>query len=237
MIEAGDSLIMVDCGFGVKETERRFETLGVSLKDVDAILVTHEHGDHIKGVGPVARRYKMPVYMTEGTHLARDIGNIPVLNKIERYQAFSIADLVIQPVSVPHDAREPAQFVISYGLLKLGILSDLGKLTSHVISHYQDCDAVMVEANHDLDLLAEGPYPFSLQRRVASDWGHLNNSQTRGFLESIDLSRLQHLVIGHISEKNNAIDVVNAELQEIMAKVESYCIADQRAGFPWLNLV
>lgn len=236
LVSDGIDTLLVDCGFTIKETVSRLARLNLKPEDISAILVTHEHSDHMKGVGPLARKFSLPVYMTQGTHVSRDYGRLPEINIIHNYQDFSIGQIQISPVAVPHDAREPSQFVLSAGGISLGILTDLGSITPHVTEAYSECDGLLIEANHDLDMLARGPYPQSLKSRVASNWGHLNNMQTRHFLESIDLSHVQHIVIGHISSKNNSVDVVQSEISDVLAASPSVHYALQDSGFDWLEL-
>lgn len=208
LVKSRESLILVDCGFAVRELGRRLEILDVSLEDISAVLVTHEHSDHCKGVGALARQLKLPVYMTPGTQLGRDFGRIPNMNLIVGYSQFAVGDITVSPVAVPHDAREPAQFIFESGGRKLGVLTDLGSITPHILAAYSHCDGLLLEANHDSQLLAQGPYPWSLKQRVAGDWGHLNNSQAVEFLEMASMPTLSTLVVGHISEKNNCLSVV-----------------------------
>jgi len=211
--------------------------LGLMPSDLTAIVVTHEHSDHVKGVAPLARKYAIPVYMTEGTFASRDFGRLPTLHTICHYENFYVADIKILPIVVPHDAREPAQFVFECDRgLRLGILTDLGSITPHVVESYLACDGLLVEANHDLRMLAEGPYPPSLKSRVGSAWGHLNNVQTAGFLQQLDLNRLQEIVVGHISQKNNSLERVRDELAEVIEKARSVRFACQDKGFDWLHL-
>lgn len=237
LVEDGNTLVLVDCGFTIKETELRMQRLGVSPEQLSAIIVTHEHSDHIKGVAPLSRRYKTPIYMTEGTFASKDLGQLPSINIIKNYEVFEIGGLSVQPIVVPHDAREPAQYVFkSASGLQLGILTDLGSLTPHIIESYQSCDGLLVEANHDLDMLAAGPYPPSLKSRVASPWGHLNNCQTADFLAKCDFDQLQEIVVGHISQKNNSLECVKSELGEILELANSIHFACQDKGFDWLQL-
>ncbi len=237
LIASGASLLLLDCGFTVKETERRMQRLGVMPDQLSAVVVTHEHGDHIKGVAPLARKYGLPVYMTEGTLASKDLGKLPALNVIRNYQAFQVGELDVIPVVVPHDAREPAQFVFQNAKgIKLGVLTDLGSLTPHIIETYRDCHGLVVEANHDVEMLANGPYPPSLKSRVASHWGHLNNAQTAEFLSACDLDVVQEIVVGHISQKNNSLVRVKSALEDIMTQVKSIHFACQESGFEWLDL-
>lgn len=236
VIASKQGLILVDCGFTVKETERRLARLGLSAAQLNAVVVTHEHSDHIKGVGPLARRFKMPVYMTSGTYHQSSVGKIPHLSLIEGYQAFDIEDMHIQPVAVPHDAREPSQFVIQANGKRLGILTDLGSVSEHVYQQYRDCDGLILEANHDPRMLASGPYPPSLKRRVGGQWGHLSNAQALQFLAEIYSDRLSHLVVAHISQKNNCVDLVQREFQVWQERINTVLLACQNEGFSWLDL-
>lgn len=236
LVRADSTVLMVDCGFTLKKTVERLSGLGIAPETVSAIVVTHEHSDHIKGVGPFARRYKTPVYMTSGTYMSRNYGVIPHLHLIKNYMPFSIENMSIDPIPVPHDAREPAQFRFRYNALSLGMLTDLGSISDCVLDTFSDCDALLVEANHDLQMLAEGPYPPSLRARVASAWGHLNNRQTAYFLDQINLGRLQHLVLGHISQKNNSMARVKEALQDTVKHVSTTRYACQDMGFDWLTV-
>lgn len=237
LIQSEHALLLLDCGFGIKEVERRMLRLELDPSMLTAIIVTHEHSDHIKGVAPLARKYKIPVYMTEGTFASRDYGHIPELNIIRNYQSFCIADFHIEPVVVPHDAREPAQYVFSSAEgVKLGVLTDLGSITPHVEKAYQDCQGLLVEANHDLHMLATGPYPPSLKTRVASHWGHLNNAQAAQFLGAYALESVQQIVIGHISLKNNSLECVKRAFHGVISRAQAVHFACQDEGFGWLEL-
>jgi len=235
-VEWGGGTLLVDCGFTVKETEVRLERLGKSARDLSAILVTHEHSDHIKGVPALARRYSIPVFMTPGTYRSRDLGDLPALNLIHSYSPFELDGIRVNPVAVPHDAREPSQFVFEFAGLRLGILTDLGSITPHVEAAYQTCDAMVLEANHDPIMLASGPYPPSLKQRVGGQWGHLSNQQTAGFLCRIDTQQLQHLVVAHISQKNNSLEMVREALEPVTQAVRQVTYACQDQGFDWLEV-
>ena len=176
LVEDNASCVLIDCGFSVRETERRLRRLGRSPEDISAILVTHEHGDHIRGVAALARKYRLPVRLTHGTRFA---GRFPAgddVQEIVPHQPFQVCSLSIMPVAVPHDAREPVQFVIRSGELAVGVLTDLGTVTASVIEHYSQCDGLLVEANHDTEMLATGPYPYPLKRRVGGDWRRLRDA-------------------------------------------------------------
>ncbi|NHN37790.1 MBL fold metallo-hydrolase [Pseudomaricurvus alcaniphilus] len=234
LVEWQDQLILIDCGFTIKEVERRLALLQRSPGDISAILVTHEHGDHLKGVAPLARKYGLPVYMTPGTFRSRNLGALPRLHLIEGYRSFQLGGVSVQPVAVPHDAREPAQFVLTAGGKRLGVLTDLGNISAHVEAHYQNCHGLLLEANHDLDMLARGPYPASLKRRVGGPWGHLNNQQTAAFLAGVDRDCLQTLVVGHISQQNNCPHKAREALAAVTAGIKQVEFACQDEGFGWL---
>jgi len=202
LIEGGGTRVLLDCGFAAREVEKRLANIGLKPEELDAILVTHEHQDHIQGVGPLARRYRLPVWVTHGTHLTGRMGEIANTQLIHSHQkAFSIGGLEVQPYPVPHDAWEPVQYVFSADGLKLGVLTDAGEITPHICHVLADCDALMLEFNHDVEMLANGPYPANLQRRVGGRLGHLNNHQAMDLLARLGHRRLKHLVAAHISKK------------------------------------
>jgi phosphoribosyl 1,2-cyclic phosphodiesterase len=237
LIQDGDSCLLVDLGFTIRETEKRLAWLALAPSEIDAILVTHEHSDHLNGVGPFARKHSIPVHMTPGTCNQEKIGQVPALELINCHQSFDIDGFRVVPVTVPHDAREPCQYLISNGTRTLGILTDLGHITPHVADQYRCCDGLVLECNHDPEMLANGPYPYPLKVRVGGDLGHLSNGQAASLLGRIELSRLQHLVIAHISEKNNRVDLVRDELGAALGQWQGQLtIADQGTGFDWITL-
>lgn len=240
LLETESSCILIDCGFTVKETERRMARLDRSPSDLAAILVTHEHSDHIKGVMPLARKYRLPVYSSFGTAEYKELRSQGYWQPLVLDQSQQIAGLAVTPVVVPHDAREPCQFVFSHRRRRFGLLTDLGSITPHIRDRYRDCDALLLECNHDVPMLQVGPYPPSLKRRVGGDWGHLNNQQSASLLSSCELGRLQHLVMAHLSEHNNtpelAREAVVSALNARSEKTEALISADQEAGFDWLEI-
>jgi len=228
---------MIDCGFSIAATEARLARLGRSMDDVDALLVTHEHSDHIGGVARLARRYAVPVWMTPGTWGAAPDRDVPGLNLFNCHAPFEVGDLQVEPLPVPHDAREPCQFVFSNGDRRLGILTDSGHVTRHMTSVLSGCDALVVECNHDLDMLMRGPYPQAVKRRVAGDRGHLNNAQAAALVEAIDHTRLQHLVAVHISDTNNTRGLALKALADALGstdnEIEAAC---QNDGLAWRQI-
>ena len=233
LIRSNNALLLVDNGFTIKETERRLAILGHSPDDITAILVTHEHSDHIKGVGPLARKYKLPVYLTHGTGQYDGLNKVAEMHQVNIHRGFSVEDIDITPVAVPHDAREPCQFVFRHGNKTMGLLTDLGSITPHVTEQYQHCDALMLECNHCPRLLAMGPSPATLKSRVGGHWGHLSNHQAANLLEQIEVERIQHLVISHISEKNNTEELARAAVTPWYSQ-DSLILAKQDEAIDWL---
>ena len=227
VVDTGSGAVLIDCGFNAREAERRLGALGIKPSSLLAILVTHEHSDHIGGVATLARRYKLPVYATAGTQASGRLSNVAQLHTILPDELFSVAEMQVIAVPVPHDAREPVQFCISWRDLRVGILTDLGSVTRRVIDAFSRCHGLLIEANHDRDALARGPYPATVKRRVAGDWGHLNNEQTRYLIEALDTDVLRQLVIGHISRRNNSEAMARAVLDSLalpaQCRVEYAC--------------
>lgn len=233
LIETNGCRILVDCGFPAREIERRLGMLSVAADTLDAVLITHEHTDHIRGLGPLARRYKLPTWMTAGTYAGAVCGNLPELHTIDSHAGgFTLGDLEIYPYPVPHDSREPCQFTFHSGGLRLGLLTDLGHITPHVVQSLSGCDSLILEFNHDLAMLASGPYPPRLQARVGGSHGHLNNRQSVELLSCLGVERLQHLVAAHLSEKNNTQELVREGLFEAHQRLETCfsCAEQQRPG-------
>ncbi|MGB0722549.1 MAG: MBL fold metallo-hydrolase [Gammaproteobacteria bacterium] len=237
LIEAGSTRVLVDCGFSVAETERRLLRFGLSPSDLSAVLVTHEHSDHASGVGRLARRHGVPVWMTHGTARALERERFPELNFLDPHRPIDLGDLRVEPVAVPHDANEPCQFVFRQGEKRCGLLTDLGHITQHVLDCYAGCQALLLECNHATDLLAAGPYPPALKRRVGGAFGHLENRQAEAFLRSVDRSALRYLAAMHLSEKNNDPGRVMSGLSLAMDGAdECIHIATQDEGLPWHEL-
>lgn len=232
VVSLADRTFLIDCGFTLRQTEQRLARLGLSGGDVDAILVSHEHADHISGVAGLAHKYAIPVYASYGT-LKYDLKGA-VCHAFDGDSPFEVEGVHINPVCVPHDAREPTQFVLSDGEETIGVLSDLGCVTSHVVEQYQQLSHVLVEANHDRTMLQRGSYPPRLKRRVGADYGHLSNEQAYALLERIAHPQL-HVVVGHVSEQNNCPDVVREVLSPLHTDVADLQVATQAAGFDWVG--
>ena len=237
LLDIGGTTIMIDCGFSLKTTIARLSSLGLDASDLDAVLVTHEHSDHIQGVERLVSKYDIPVYMTAGTFNAWKKKGQVMPTLIHAGERFTIGALDVCPVAVPHDAREPVQFVLRQETTKVGVLTDLGTVTPHVVQQYADCHALFVEANHDLEMLNSGPYPPSLKRRVSGEWGHLNNQQSADLVRQVIKNGvLKHLVVGHISQKNNHSELAAQAMDSVVASLQQVRYATQEEPLDWVDI-
>ena len=237
LVSHGNTTLLVDCGFSAKEAEKRLEQVALTAKDLTAIVVTHEHADHINGVRVLARKYQLPIYATAGTAgcLTADLKDY--IHEFSCHEQFEIYDIEINPFPVPHDAREPSQFVFSDGGAKVGLLTDVGMITPIIEQALSGCQALLLEANHDLTMLDNGEYPDHLKYRVGSKMGHLNNLQAGSLLKKIDTTELQHIMAMHLSEKNNHPDIVKTVFSEALECEQDWIgIADQNLGFTWRDI-
>lgn len=237
LIECGSTRVLLDCGFSASEAQRRLGRLGIDAGDLTAIIVSHEHGDHVGGVGSLARRFGLPVYLTHGTAHRANTGELPQRHCLDIHACLQINDLELQAFPVPHDAQEPVQFVFSDGRHRLGVLTDTGSITPHIIDMLSACDALLLECNHDSEMLAEGPYPAALKQRVGGRFGHLSNAQAAELLQALDTSALQHLVAMHLSDKNNTPWLARQALAGVLGCNDGeILVADQEAGLDWCEL-
>ena len=238
LVEAGTTRLLIDAGFGPREMSRRLERLGLAAADIDAVLVTHEHSDHIGGVFACARRFGWAVLLTHGT-LAASRGEHPDVRPtiIDSHESFSVGDICVHPFPVPHDAREPVQFVLADGASRLGVLTDAGHVTAHMVAMLDACDALVLECNHDARMLAQGSYPQALKRRIGGLWGHLDNAAAATLLSQIERSGLRHVVAAHLSEENNSPELAQMALSAVLGcKPDWIGIATQEEGFAWRDL-
>lgn len=236
VIESGGTRVLLDCGFGPRDLALRLARLDLSARDISAVLVTHEHSDHIAGAFRFALRQAIPVYLTAGTLAAAPRGRhaMPETVCIDSHVAFVIGGLHVHPFPVPHDAREPVQFVFSDGDVRLGVLTDIGSPTPHVEASLSGVDALVLECNHDLDLLQGSDYPAVLKRRISGRFGHLDNDASAALLATLDRSRLQHVVAAHLSEQNNRPELARRALSGVLGCGEEWIgVADQEEGFGW----
>lgn len=239
IVQVAGTVVMMDCGFGLAATEHKLARAGIAPQDLDAVLVTHEHADHLGGVGRLARKYKLPVWLTHGTAKVFNQGSLPqaLINFVDPHEAFSVGDVHVTPYFVPHDAYEPVQYVFSDGNARLGVLTDTGSITAHIRAMLSGSNALVLECNHDLEMLMNGPYPASLKRRVAGKFGHLDNSTAASLLAGIDCSSLKHVVAAHLSQRNNLPTLATAALAGALGCDAGWIgVAEQEGGFEWREI-
>lgn len=242
VVEAGSGAtptrVLLDCVFSAKEVERRLARAGLAADTLSGILITHEHSDHIGSALTLARRWSIPLYMSWGTAQAvgADDANVE-LNILWGDETVEIGELGVLPYTVPHDAREPLQFVFNDGASRLGVLTDVGESTSHINTVLSGCDALVLEYNHDLDMLTGSRYPASLKARISGSHGHLNNDAAGDILAALDRSKLRHLIAAHLSQQNNTPELARAAMAAVLGNAATETgVASQDEGFDWLTL-
>ncbi|MGE0311286.1 MAG: MBL fold metallo-hydrolase [Lautropia sp.] len=232
--------ILVDCGFRAREAVRRIERLGLDLADLEAVLVTHEHGDHAGGAFQLAKLAEVPVWLTHGTMLGavRCAGfDERRCRLLEPDRHLAIGAFGVLPFAVPHDAREPVQFVIDDGSARLGLLTDVGRSTPHVVQTLSGVDALVLECNHDRGMLEAGRYPPMLKRRIGGDYGHLENLDAASILSSIGRTRLKTVVAAHLSRENNRPALAQLALSSVLGCAPAeVTVADQDEGCGWQSM-
>jgi phosphoribosyl 1,2-cyclic phosphodiesterase len=239
VVESGSTRILVDCGFPVNDTVLRLARHCIEPESLTAILVTHEHADHFGGVPKFAARFDIPVWLTYGTLAAADgrLESVRAIHAFDSHEPFLISDIEVTPIPVPHDAREPVQFMLGDGERRLGLLTDIGIPTPFVATSLSGCDALVLECNFDPALLANGDYPPTLKRRIAGRHGHLDNDAAADLLRAMDCSRLQHLVAAHLSKQNNRPELARAALAGVVNCATDWIgIAAQEEGFGWRDI-
>ena len=239
LVESGGTRVLLDCGFGSTELKARLARLGIEPQALDAVVVTHEHEDHAGGVPRLAKKFGVPVFLTYGTMCAMGAagGMLPDVTIIDSHSPFEIGDIEVRPFPVPHDAREPAQFVFSDGALCLGVLTDVGSITPHVAKTLSGLEALVIECNHDRGMLEDGPYPPSLKHRIGGRMGHLDNDTAAELVRALDCSRLTHMVAAHLSQQNNTPDLARAALAGALGcAAEWITVATQETGFDWRQI-
>jgi len=237
LIAFGETILMIDCGFSTKETIRRLALKGLKPEQITAILVTHEHSDHISGVAGFSKRFSTPVWLNRGTSLHKKSEAITHGRVFNSHHPFDLEGVKVNPIPVPHDSREANQFVFDIKSKRIGILTDVGQITEHMISAYAGCSALLLEFNYHTPLLMNGSYPYLLKARVSGDLGHLSNEQSVKFLRNIELSQLEFLAAMHKSEENNCETIIESHIQEFMRERSiEYLIASQNEGFGWQQI-
>lgn len=241
VVEQASTRLLLDCGFGVRETINRLQRLALTPEDITGILITHEHDDHARGAFKLAAKFNIPIWLSHGTRKMTERylpkKEQPMINVIDSHANFAIEDIQISPYPVPHDAREPTQFVFTDGQRKLGVLTDAGRSTPHIEQVLSGCDALVLECNHDVTMLKKGPYSYALKQRVGGHLGHLNNDNAAKLLSKLDNSKLKHIVAAHLSAKNNTQILAKQALSQVLnCEMDWIGIATQKEGFDWRSL-
>jgi phosphoribosyl 1,2-cyclic phosphodiesterase len=219
LVESGKTRLLIDAGLSARELRKRLDSIGVEAESLDALLITHEHGDHVRGLGPLVRQLDLPVYLQ--TDLARklpDVGKPDCVQEFVDGEEFTIKDLTIRPFAITHDCLAPVGFTLDGELGKVGVATDLGIVTRLVTECLQDCRALVLETNHDEELLRDGPYPWKLKQRVRSNHGHLSNNAAGNLLQSLLWNGLETVFLGHLSETNNRPDLAVEVVREVLEK-------------------
>jgi phosphoribosyl 1,2-cyclic phosphodiesterase len=236
---AGARRLMVDCGLGLRALDARLAAAGLFASDLHGLFITHEHADHIGCALGLSQRHKIPVWMSHGTWAA--LGEPELQGRLNLARDGEAIDfggqMSLHPFTVPHDAREPLQLTCRSQGRKLGILTDLGHITPHVLAQLAHSHALLLEANHDAKMLAQSSYPPFLRRRIAGPWGHLENSDSARALQTLKHDGLTRVVAAHLSAQNNHPDLVRRSLSEALQwPPEAIDIANQSAGSAWFDV-
>jgi phosphoribosyl 1,2-cyclic phosphodiesterase len=242
LVEAGDparpTRLLVDCGFSLRELGRRLALRGVEPAQIDAVFVTHEHGDHVGCALTLARRHGVRLCMSAGTWAALRQDVEPAgLHLLACGDTLDVGALQLKPFAVPHDAREPLQLRVHDGQHHLGLLTDLGEVTDAVAQALAGCDALLLETNHDREMLISGPYPWVLKRRISGRFGHLENSLSAALLQRLHHGGLRHVVAAHLSRQNNSPELAAQALATALGTgTQDIIVADPALGCGWLDL-
>jgi phosphoribosyl 1,2-cyclic phosphodiesterase len=240
VVEKNATRVLIDCGFGVRDMSVRLARLGLVPADVSAILITHEHSDHARGAARYAARHGCPVWLTPGCRTMLDAmgETIAPVREVDSQGVFAVGDIQFSPYPVPHDAREPVQYVATDGARRWGLLTDAGHVTEHMVAMLDGCDALALECNHDVDRLRRGSYPQALKARILGRYGHLDNAAAANLLGRLDGRRLQHVVAAHLSEENNTPELARSALAAVLNCAPDWvAVADQSEGLGWRSIV
>jgi phosphoribosyl 1,2-cyclic phosphodiesterase len=237
-ISDGQTSVMIDAGLSGIELQRRLEARNLSANKLDAIIVSHEHNDHVRGAGILSRRFKLPVYITQKTEsAAAGLGNLHEIRRFECGRPFSIGKLIIHPFSTSHDAEDSAGFTIRQNGTTIAVATDLGMATAMVKEHLKRCTLLVLEANHDPRMLQEGPYPWPLKQRIRSRVGHLSNGDSRKLLQELQHDNLKHVILAHLSENNNTPQKAYKEVVQALTRCRArITVADQYTSGPVIYL-
>ena len=238
IVQVAQTTVMIDCGFGVKETVNRCARLGLAADCIDAVIITHEHSDHVGGAPSFARRFGIPVWLTFGTLSATESRwEGCTLRGFDSHDAFLVGDIEVLPFPVPHDAREPAQMTLTDGQRRLGVLTDVGESTPHIEASLSDCDALFLEANHCEDMLYRSSYPPRLKERISGRYGHLSNAASAEILKRVVSGRLQRVVAAHLSRENNRAELAKDVFAAALGgTADDIFVATQDEGLGWITI-
>ncbi len=227
VVASAKTRILVDAGISARETFKRIRALAGDPRALSAILITHEHSDHVYGLATLAKKLKIPVFMTGATHQAwaravrNEKGETPKLEKFERFESgcsFQVGDIAVQPFTIPHDAADPVGFTFRAEGVKIGLATDLGYIPASVRDHLRCCDVLIMESNHDLEMLRGGPYPWSVKQRVMSRVGHLSNEALADFFTTDYDNSATFVVLAHLSEQNNHPEIARRGAERALAR-------------------
>ena len=241
--ESDNAKILIDAGLSARETERRLNQVGIEPETLDALFITHEHSDHIKGAGVLARRYRLPLYINRKTFERgrKKLGEVPLPIVIQTGQTFAIKDLEVETFTKCHDAADPLGIVLSVNGMRLGMATDLGRSTRLVEDRLRNCQALIIEFNHDLLMLEQGPYPLFLKQRIKGREGHLSNEQGGDLLKAICHENLKKVVLAHLSETNNQPEKAYQKAADVLEKCgfgqTGILISQQDKTGPMIELV
>lgn len=237
LVRAADTTLLIDCGFTLKESLKRMASLGVAPSDLTAVLISHEHSDHVKGIGPLSRKFGVPIYLTYGTFGRLRDDRLIAYELFHAHAPFTLGCIEVDPFPTPHDAAESCQFVLRYNDASFVVATDMGVCTPFILNKLAGVNGVLIECNYDENMLRNGPYPPSLQQRIRGNFGHLGNTQAGPMVRSIDHPGLQWILLGHLSEKNNtencARDAMLASVPNSADRVE---VLKQHSASRWYAL-
>lgn len=227
LVASARTRILVDAGISCRETFKRLRSLNQDPQSLSAILITHEHSDHVYGLATLAKKLRIPIFMTGATHTAwaraqrNQNGERPHLDKLEKFESghrFQIGDIEVKPFTIPHDAADPVGFTFRAEGIKVSIATDLGYLPVNVRDHLRGSDVLVMESNHDVEMLRGGPYPWSVKQRVASNVGHLSNEKLADFFTGDYDNSAAFVVLAHLSEQNNHPEIARREAERALAR-------------------
>ncbi len=237
LVRSATTTLLIDCGFTLKETLKRMATLGVAPSDLTGVLISHEHSDHVKGIGPLSRKFGVPIHLTHGTFGRLRDNRLIAYELFHAHAPFMMGDIEVDPFPTPHDAAESCQFVLRHQGVSFVVATDMGVCTPFVLEKLRGANGLLIECNYDEDMLRNGPYPPSLQHRIRSNYGHLGNVQAGPVVKAIDHPALEYILLGHLSEKNNtencAREAVLASVSDAGERVE---VLKQHAASRWYSI-